>query len=385
MMFIGPIYIPAVHDFDPDTQTKNFEQIKAINAAVPIIAEFMPDARTYTAEGTLFQESGTVKTPEQYAEDVVSLMQSISAYNYISFQNRQGFVTVGDASAPLEADRPNLRTANISGLYLPKNRYQPQFHTAPVVLSNPFSFVLGVNDVDNYIAIPIGAIYTGGDGSTITRSSEDGTITLVLATTANDISFDLAGNDVDNGECKCLDEMGEASEADWIRVFNADRQFAGDVVIQNGLYRVQCDPVTEYITVYYWSGSAYTKIDDFTAGTFTSTFITKLNQDTITLQLDSGVLIELRRGHPPRIDTGAVDLLAVALTPSDQSTSTENYLVLATNMYICSDAAFSIVNATKNLDSGKKWIFFETVAATAEDIAHQAMVNQNLARTLTLR
>ena len=384
-MYVGPVYIPAVHNLDPDTQKKNFEQIKAINASVPIIAEFMPDARTYTAEGTLYQENGTVKTPEQYAEDVVSLLQYTSAYNYVSFQNRQGFITVGDASAPLEADRPNLRTCNLSGLYLPKNRYQPQFHTAPAVLSNPFSFVLGTNDVDNYVAVPIGATYTGGDGSTITRTSEDGTITLVLATTLNDIYFDLAGNDVDNGECKCWDEMSEASEADWIRVFNADRQFAGDVVIQNGLYRVQCDPVTEYITVSYWSGAVYTKIDDFTAGTFASTFITKLNPDTITLELDSGVSIELRRGHPPRIDTGTVDLLAVVLTPADQSTGAENYLILGTNMYICSDAAFSIVNATKNLDSGKKWIYFETVAATAEDIAHQAMVNQNLARTLTLR
>lgn len=85
------------------------------------------------------------------------------------------------------------------------------------------------------------------------------------------------------------------------------------------------------------------------------------------------------------VDTGTSDLLCVTLTPADQSTSAENYLVLATSMYICSNESFSIVNSTKNLDDGKKWIFYETVSATAEDIAHQAMVDPRQVRELVGR
>jgi len=97
------------------------------------------------------------------------------------------------------------------------------------------------------------------------------------------------------------------------------------------------------------------------------------------------VKIELRRGHPPMIDTGTVDLISATHSPSDQSTSTENYLVLETNKYICSDESFSIVNATKNLDDGKKWIFYETDSGVAEDIAHQAMVEARMKRELIIR
>ena len=123
----------------------------------------------------------------------------------------------------------------------------------------------------------------------------------------------------------------------------------------------------------------------FSAGTFTRATITENTPDCIKVELDSDVDIELRRGHPPMIDTGTTDLVTVGLTPSDQSTTTDNYLSLGTSLYICSDANFSIVNATQNLDDGKKWIFYETVSATAEDIAHQALVDARLNRELVPR
>ena len=207
---------------------------------------------------------------------------------------------------------------------------------------------------------------------------------MVLATTANDIRFDVTEDDIDNGEVKIWDELGEASESDWIKVFDVDHEFTGKAVIQNSIYRVILDPATEYITVYRYD-SGWTKIDDFTAGTFDYVQLTTANDDEVILKLSSGVEITMARGHPALIDTSSVDLLAVALTPADQSTSTDNYLVLATSTYICSDANFSIVNSTKNLDSGKKWIFYETDVGTAEDIAHQALVLQNGVRELVAR
>ena len=292
-MYIGPVYIPAVHNFDPDTQKKNFEQIKAVNARVPIIAEFMPDARTYKAEGTLYQENGTVKTPEQYAEDILSLVKNTSAYNSILFQNRKGFVTVGDASAPLESDRPNLRTCSISGLFLPANNYQRNFHSSPVILNNDFSITLGADGADNYIALPIGATYTGGDGSTISRTGADGAQTLVLATTANDVKFDLAADEVDVGECKVWDSLvaGDATESNWIRVFDVDHEFAGDAVLENGLIRLIVRDTSTRPRVYSYYGGTWNYISDMRSGVttqLTSTIekIIKLNTDSITLTIN---------------------------------------------------------------------------------------------------
>lgn len=383
---IGDINIPFVSGFSVDKADKPIEVIKHLGNIPPHVAEFQADVLKATISGTLFQASGDVRNVDQYAEDLDTLVDRSGVYNYINdYQSRSGWLILSTGDSDKSADSVLIRKYSLSGRFMPKNKYQPRIHTAPVIRSNPWSHVLGTDDCDNYIAIPIGATYSGGDGSTISRTSEDGTITLILATTNNDILFDLAADEVDVGEVKILDNMNEALEADWVRIFNTDHVFTGKIVIQNGLYRIILDPATEYITIYRWNTTVYTKIDDFTCGSFTSTQLTKLNPDQAIAELDSGIEITFRRGHPPLIDTGTDDLLCVTLTPADQSTSTDNYLVLATSTYICSDANFSIVNSTKNLDDGKKWIFFETVSATAEDIAHQALVDSRHNRELITR
>lgn len=385
-IMIGDIKIPFVSEFSVDKADKPIEIIKHLGDIPPHVAEFQSDVLTATLYGTLQQASGDVRNVDQYAADLTALVDRWGSYNYINdYQNRSGWLVLNSADSTKSADSVLIRTYSLSGRFMPKNRYQARMHTAPVIRSNPWSHVLGTDDCDNYVAIPIGATYSGGDGSTISRSSEDGTITFVLATTANDILFDVAEDDVDNGEVKIWDEMGEVSESDWVKVFLKEHEFTGDIVIQNGLYRIQLDAATEYMAVYRWNSTVWTKIDDFTCGTFTGGFITTSNPDEVVCELSNGVEITVRRGHPILIDTGTDDLLCVALTPSSQSTSTDNYLVLATSTYICSDANFSIVNATKNIDDGKKWIFYETVSATAEDIAHQTLVNARLQRELVAR
>jgi len=332
--------------------------------------------------GTLLQDSGVLQEIDDMAESLKGLIDRAASFNYLhALSSRTGWLSIGTAESPKDADSIVTRLFTLEGHFLPKSLYQTRMHSAPVILTNDFSFVLGTNDCDNYIALPIGATYLGGDGSSINRSSKDGTITLVLATTLSNIKWDIGEADTLNGECKVFDENGVA-EASWIPVFSKDREFGGDVVIENGLYRVIFDPATEYITIYYWSGAAYTKIDDFTCGTYTRASIIVINSDELKVRLDSGVEVELRRGHPPMVDTGTSDLLCVTLTPADQSTTTENYLILGTNLWICSNESFSIVNATKNLDDGKKWILYETVTATAEDIAHQVMVDPSQVREL---
>lgn len=384
-LYVGDIYLPYVSEFSVDKLKKKIEVVKHLGSVPHHVAEFIPDTRNISISGTLMQASGTVKTAEQFADDLLAIIENRASYNFIyNFQGRTGWGVFEGADSPELADSPLIRSFSLPGLFLPKSKYQARMHTTPAIRSNPWSHVLGTDDCDNYVAIPIGATYSGGDGSTITRTGEDGTITLVLATTANDIKFDVKEDDIDNGEVKIWDEMGEALEADWIKVFSVDHEFIGKAVIQNSLYRIICDPATEYMTLYRYS-SGWVKIDDFTAGSFNHVQLKGVNADVVTLELSSGVDITIRRGHPILIDTESVDLLAIALTPADQSTSTDNYLVLATSLYICSDANFSIVNSTKNLDDGKKWVFYETDAGTAEDIAHQALVDQNLKRELVAR
>lgn len=382
---VGDVYIPFVSEFIVDALTKNTEVVKHLGSIPHHVAEFKSNLRTFTSNGALMQASGTVKTAQQYADDIQSLTNRTVSYNSIyNFQGRTGWVVVDTAEAPLSAESPYVRPFSLGGMFMPKSLYQSMMHTAPAIRTNPWSHVLGTDDCDNYVAIPIGSAYSGGDGSTITRTGEDGTITLVLATSANDIRFDVSEDDVDNGEVKIYDELGEAAEADWIKVFSLDHEFVGKAVIQNSLYRIICDPATEYMTLYRYN-SGWVKIDDFTAGTFDHVQLKNVNSDVVTLELSSGVDITIRRGHPILIDTESTDLISIALTPADQSTTTDNYLVLATSTYICSDENFSLVNSTKNCDDGKKWIFYETDAGTAEDIAHQALVNPNFVRELVAR
>lgn len=538
--YIGEIPIYYISSFDTDQGLKNFEEIHFLGTdSMPYLSEQSPNIRNFGMTGTLLQDSGVIATIDDMAEDLLALKTRRSQFNYIhNFQNRTGWLGIKEAGSPKNASSLVTRPYSMTGKFLPKALYQTRMHSHPVIRSNDFSFSLGVDDCDNYIAIPIGATYSGGDGSTITRTSKDGTITLVKATSDNDIKWDIGEDDRLNGECKIFDMMSEnllknddfedwgsgtsvapngwtnsslasigrnskhktgiysvqlgpnntsdhiyyevpdptdyqgevlmfgcwcwtdtanqvrasivdsvgqsyssyhagGSVWEWltvtrtidsaatyvrptvhpsvnngytigyvdaailvegstcpttpildtygVQVYSREREFTGSMIIENGLYRIMINPSTDHITIYYYDGSEYVHISAFSASTFTRTTILENTPDCIRVKLDSDVDIELRRGHPPMIDTGTTDLITIGLTPSDQSTTTENYLSLGTNLYICSDESFSIVNATKNLDDGKKWIFYETVSATAEDIAHQAMVNARQTRELVQR
>lgn len=270
-MYIGPVYIPAVGIFNTDKQNKKIKQIKALNLSSPHIAEFQPDAIQFALEGTLYQENGTAKTAEQYADDLLGLMQVTSAYNYVDFHNRRGFCTVRDVNAPLESGRQLDRKCSISGLFLPSNKYQRRLHTNPVILANDFSLTLGASGCDNYVPLPIGSTYSGGDGSTITRVGADGTQTLVLATSDNDIKFDLDADEVDVGECKCWDSViaGDATESNWIRVFNVDHEFSGDAIFENGLIRVKSRIAAGRARFYAHIASVWTFVTELKIGALT--------------------------------------------------------------------------------------------------------------------
>lgn len=329
---------------------------------------------------TSAQISGiTNKDVDRYAEDLLALAQRSGAYNYIhDFQGRSGWLVLENPEISNDAESPMIREYSMSGLFLPKSRYQARFHTSPQIRTNPWGLTFGSGGCDNYVALPAGASYSGGDGSTITRESEDGTITLILANSENDARFDVSAAEVDLGEVKVMDPTDEDDDAYWLKAHSPDMGMKEKLVLQNGLYRVVLDASTGYISLYRWDPSAYVKIDDFTAGSFSEAWLSEITPDQAVCKLDNGVEITVRRGHPILIDTGTANLSCVSLSPSNQSTSSDNYLTLGTNLYICSDANFSI--ASKNLGSGKKWIFYGST-----DIAHQCLVNPRLKRELVAR
>jgi len=71
------------------------------------------------------------------------------------------------------------------------------------------------------------------------------------------------GTDADRikGDVELWDTMGSATESDWQRVLDEDHVFAGDAVVQNGLFRLYIDEgITLGLKLYYWTGAAWAQV-----------------------------------------------------------------------------------------------------------------------------
>lgn len=385
-IFIGDVWIPFVENFDIDDGERTIQIIRNIDRDTPPhFAEFDNPILTANLNGVLIQQTGNVKDSNDYAEDVLSLLNRTVSDNYINlYQGKSGWLSIRSASAPIAAETPLSRDYNITGNFLPSGIYQSRIKTNPVIMSNPWSFTLGSDDCNNYVAIPIGATYTGGDGSTITQTGEDGTITSVLATSNNDIRFDVAENDVDNGEVQVYDDMNGA-EATWVKVHNPKHTFTGEVVIQNSLYRIIFDNSSDNFALYAYYSAAWNKMDDFTCGAFNLMRFMELGSDKVEIKVNSTSTITLERGVPMKIDTTTATLFAVAITVLDVTTSADNNTITSANIYVASNANFSTVAATKSLDTGIKWLFYDTSGTNAVKVAHRALVNRNYRREIVER
>jgi len=385
-LYIGDVWIPFVENFDIDDGERTIQVIKHIDKATPPhFAEFANPILTATLNGTVIQNSASIKTASNYAEDVLALLNRTASDNYVNlFQGRSGWVSVRSANVPINASTPLSRDYTIVGNFLPNTIYQASMKTYPVIMSNPWSFVLGSDDCDNYIAVPIGATYTGGDGSTMTAVGEDGTITSVLATTDQTLRFDIAEDDVDNGEVKIYDDM-DGVEATWVRVFNPKHVFTGSIVIENSLYRLIFNNTDDEFALYVWFSSVYNKLDDFTCGAFDIIRFMEVGPDKVKIKVNSTSTLTLERGKPMKIDTTTETLSAVSIDVYTNTTSIDNYIALSNNIYVASNTNFSTDFATKSLGVGVKWLYWETVGATAIKIAHRALVDRRYRREIVER
>ncbi len=379
--FFGDLWVPFVGVFEIDDAERTTRIIRHVDSAVaPHVAEFPNPIKSLNMSGTVIPVSTSDKTADDYIEDITALTERPAIDNYfIDFCGRSGFISVSSVAPDKNAETPLSRGYTGTGTFLALTRYQPHVQVKPKVLANDFAFTLGTDDVDCYVAVPMHSIYTGGDGSTLSFTGEDGAITLVKATTNNTIAYDLDPSYLQNiGEVKVYDDMNEVAEADWFRVWHPEHEYTGNIIITNGLYRITISASADTVEVEYYNGVDWTTIETFSSSAFMYPYFLHMNMDEVYVKLNSSFYVGLERGMPVFFDTGDNDL-SCSVSKTTQNTTTDNYLSLGTDMYICSNLDFDISGT--NLDSGKKWVFYD-FNTDAGATAHMVMVNRNLKRYL---
>lgn len=361
---IGGINIPFVSTFSVDKSSKPTEQIKHLGNVPPHMAEFQADVLKFIMDGTLFQASGDVRDVDQYAEDITALVERFGVYNYIDdYQNRSGWLIIDSGDSDKSADSVLIRNYSLGGLFMPKNKYQARMHTAPTILTNDFSLTLGADGCDNYVPIPIGATFSGGDDATITRTGQDGAVTLVKATTNKDITWDLAADEVDVGECKVWDDMNEAAEADWIQVFNPDHVFTGDCVVENGFIRV-FDANKKNPVPYGYRSSAWEILD-------TGIYIDELLSGNSITAIRNFQLTEITQ------DKVVYERNVYYLTGSTYTNETITYTMHRGSVLI-GKAASSTLTYFKLTDGGLRFVYADTDIVRDNDFASSdSAINDN--------
>lgn len=365
-MQIGDIVLPAVRDFDFDDGGKQTQHLASLGTTGFLAAEFTPEIPNVSFAGYLLKTFSGTRSLITLEEDFTALSERRVGYNYIhSVRGKRGYLSVGLVKK--SPNNGNLWPISGTGKWYDYGTYTLKYSCRPSQMSQSLTIPTG----NNWVAIPKGATYTGGDGVSNTVSTEDGNITLVRSNTSN-VRFDLTAVDSANGEVRCYDGSSQ--------VYLTSHMFTGNLTISNGLYKVTLSANT--VTIYYWNGTGYTKIDDFTCGTFSKWWLSSSNPDAIIARTSSGIIVEVERGRVPHLYTPSA-MTCTALTPSDASTSTgTNYLPIGTNLYVAGNSTFSI---TANvIGSGHHWVYYDSSGTQAQQGKDVLMVS-NLKRIVVMR
>lgn len=322
-MLVGNVLIPAVRTFQPGQISRPIETIPGLGHRGHGLAEFEAELPRVLLEGSLLQLYNTTRTVQQYKEDVGALATRGAGHNSVSdVKGRSGWISV--TSVDVDDETGVLWPFSLDGVWFDASQYESRLAADPVTMANSF----------------------GISGEYVLESVE-------------------AAADV-----QCFDGSME--------IFSPFHLFSGNCVIKNGLYQVTLAANT--ITVAYWDTDQYVKIDDFTAGTFSSVTIDEINNDVVKCRTSNGIIITVERGRVPHIST-PVPLTCASLVPSDQSTSVDNYLTLEAGLYVASDVAMSIAGGA--ISAGNRWIFH--AAADVATTAHNCLVKSNLHRQVVRR
>ena len=365
-MRVGQIELPANKIFFVGDLSKASEHIPALGMAGFVPSEFLPDLPSVSFGGRLLKTFNNARTLYEREEDLCAINERRAGYNYVhNVRGRSGFISVSQVKP--KPDRSQLWPYEGNGKWYDAARYTLRFHCQPVQMYNSLEMDTGYN----WIAVPTGATWSGGDGGYRNVSTEDGIVTLV-GSNGHSVSSDLVGNDCANGEVRCYDGSTQ--------VYFSGHLFTGNLTISNGLYKVILSANT--FSIYYWNSTAYTKIDDFICEQFSRWWLTSCTPDRIEAKTSSGVVLELERGRVPHVYSPGI-IACGTLTPSDQNTSTGiNYLSLGTKLYVAGNMSFSI--ATNIIDAGHRWIYFDSVGTQAQQ-GKDALMISNLSRQVVER
>jgi hypothetical protein len=327
-MKIGNVTVPVISLAKISNINRSTEAIGGLGRRGYVPAEFIADLPTAELTGSLLKLYGGSRTLQQYKEDVECLAQRRLGYNYVSnVKGRSGWVSC--SLVDVDDERGELWPIVIEGAWYDAGRYKQRYSSNPVTLANDWDI-------------------TGNYDQSAAEEADD---------------------------VQCYDGTTE--------IYSTHHIFTSSCVILNGLYRVTLTENT--IAIDYWSGSAYTKIDDFTAGTFDTVTVLELNEDSCIVKTNNDIEITVERGRDPHIYS-PVDLACNTLAPADQSTSSDNYLVLAYQgmapwFYVCSNQNFSITDNV--IDAGHLWIFQEET--DPQTVAHNVLMISNLKRQVVER
>lgn len=354
-MKIGDVSIPCVSSFDADAAKKDTETIYPLGTDLHFIAEFDPEPVSFEMFGVLIKVFSGTKTADEYAEDLQALASRKSVFNYVHEVQGSGFLVVEKCDVDPRKSTQAKRDFSFSGLFLPLAQYQGRIETVPKILSNSYGITL--EDCENWVQVPRSSEYQTA-GNTRELDSEYGT----LVQASESVYFSPTDEQDGIGEVRVYDDS--------IRIYSSRHQVSGKLTVSNGLYQVILDSDAGTITVSYWSGSKYTKIDDFEVQAFSGIFLQACRPDLVEVLLSSGDTVTIGAGKAPMINANT--LTCSDLSPTEQDTDSENYLALGDDIYVASTQEISIDDGVIS-GLGKKWIFYET--SDVELTAHSCLVD----------
>ena len=155
--------------------------------------------------------------------------------------------------------RKYTNEVDLSGMAVVANDFSIDLQTANPVY--PVSSGSKVYDSQGNLLTPVETITTA-----------DGNLDLVEVYGKSSIRV-FGDENLNYGECKVFDTVtpGNTVENTWKRVYDPTWVFTGDIVMQNGLYRLICDYANTSIYVYRYTGESYVKI--YGTGTTLATLV----------------------------------------------------------------------------------------------------------------
>jgi hypothetical protein len=322
-MQLGNVLIPSVRIFKTGDIARTTDVFGGLGHRGYNLAEFEAELPQVLLEGSLLQLYGTTRTIQQYKEDAEGLACRTAGYNSVSnVKGRSGWISV--SSVDVDDETGSRWPVSIFGTWFDASQYRSELTANPVTMANSF------NVTGNY--------------------------DLAAITSAGDV--------------RCFDGSTE--------IFSPFHIFSDNCIIRNGLYQITIS--ANSIKVDYWDTDTYVTIDTFAAGTFSSFIVTNITTDIIEIKTSNSITITMERGRVPHIST-PVPLSCTSLTPSNQSTSSDNYLTLSTGIYVASETEFSISSNT--ISAGNRWIFH--AASDEATVAADCLVRSNLYRQVVRR